>query len=329
MKIGIITYWDTPNNYGQVLQGFATEYLLRKRGHEPFIIRFGREDNLCVNIDPWSKKIMRLLKGERSIIQIIKRKTSTRQEEEDRGFDQFRNEYMSYSSMYYPNLQSLVDHCPNADSFVAGSDQVWAEFGALNTHRAHLLDFLPEGKPRFSFSSSLCRTSMSEESKNLFRRCLAKYQAVSVRETSGVKLCEALGIKVEHIIDPTFLLSKDEWAKSLPFKTSKEERKKKRVFFYIVTLDTTQPYLYKLMNKFRKEGCEVVYCHSYNFLDGKRNCKPTILEWLSYIRTADLVVTNSFHGFAFSVNFNTPFIALSKSKKLNVGGARFPNVLCA
>ncbi len=74
------------------------------------------------------------------------------------------------------------------------------------------------------------------------------------------------------------------------------------------------------MHQFEERGYEVIYCHSYNFLDGKRNCDPTILEWLSYINTSDLIVTNSFHGFAFSVNFNTPFIALSKSKKIDING---------
>lgn len=320
MKIGIITYWDTPNNYGQVLQGFATEHLLRQRGHEPFIIRFGREDNLSVNIDPWSKKIMRLLKGERSILQIIKRKTATKQEAEDRGFDDFRKQYMSYTSEYYPNFESLKNNCPKADCFVSGSDQVWASFGAIDTHRGFLLDFLPDSTPRFSFSSSFCRTSMSEEHQALFKRCLAKYKAISVRESSGVKLCESLGYKAEHIIDPTFLLDKKEWQKTLPFNIEKNETSKKWVFFYIVTLDTTQPYLYKLMDAFKKKGYEVVYCHSYNFLDKKRNSKPTILEWLSYISTSDLVITNSFHGFAFSVNFNTPFVALSKAKKLDIDG---------
>lgn len=320
MKIGIITYWDTPNNYGQVLQGFATEYLLRQRGHEPFIIRFGREDNLSVNIDPWCKKIKRLLNGERSLLQIIKRKTATKQESENRGFDDFRKQYMSYTSEYYPNFESLKSISSKADCFVSGSDQVWASFGAIDTHRGFLLDFLPESKPRFSFSSSFCRTSMSEEHQVLFKRCLAKYMAISVRESSGVKLCESLGYKAEHIIDPTFLLDKKEWKKALPFKIEKDDTSKKRVFFYIVTLDATQSYLYKLMDAFKKKGYDVVYCHSYNFLDKKRNSKPSILEWLSYIYTSDLVITNSFHGFAFSVNFNTPFVALSKAKKLDIEG---------
>ena len=320
MKIGIMTYWDTPNNYGQVLQGFATEQLLRERGHEPFIIRFGREDNLCANIDPWSKKIMRVLKGERSILQIIKRKTATKQEDVNRGFDDFRKEFMTYTTEYYPNMKSLEEHCPEADCFVTGSDQVWASFGAMDTHRCFLLDFLPDDKPRFSLSSSFCRTSMSEEHGQLFKRCLAKYLAVSVREASGVKLCENLGIKAKHIIDPTLLLDRKQWEEALPFNCNKKEDGKKTVFFYIVTLDATQSYLYKLMDGFRAKGYNVIYCHSYDFLDSKRNCEPTILEWLSYIRISDLVVTNSFHGFAFSVNFNTPFVALSKAKQLDIDG---------
>lgn len=319
MKIGIITYWDSPNNYGQVLQGFATEYLLRKLGNTPFIIRFGREDNLCTNIDPWRKKIMRVLKGERTILQIIKRRLAQKQEDVNRGFDDFRNQYMSYTSDYYPNFESLKKKCPEADCFVTGSDQVWASFGAMDTHRCFLLDFLPDWKPRFSLSSSFCRTSMIEEHKKLFKHCLSKYLAISVREVSGLKLCESIGVKAEHIIDPTLLLSKSEWQKALPFDNQKNEGRR-RVFFYVVTLDKTQPYLYKLMHQFEERGYEVIYCHSYNFLDGKRNCDPTILEWLSYINTSDLIVTNSFHGFAFSVNFNTPFIALSKSKKIDING---------
>ena len=330
MKIGIITYWDSPNNHGQVLQGFATEYLLRKRGHKPFIIRFGREDDLCAVIDPWWKKIMRLLKGERSISQIIRRKTAMKQEAEDRGFNEFRCEYMTYSSEYYPNFKKLIEECPKADCFVTGSDQVWAYFGAIETHRSFLLDFLPDGTPRFSFSSSFCRTTMPEVHKELYERCLKKYVAVSVRENSGVKLCASLGVNAEHIIDPSFLLNKDEWCSALPFNTTKAETERKVVFFYIVTFDTTMPHIYKLMDGFQKAGYEVIYCHSCVFLDKKRNSRPTILDWLSYIKTSDLVVTNSFHGFAFALNFNTPFVALSKGKDLDVNGqdSRMYSVLC-
>lgn len=320
MKIGIITYYDTPCNYGQVLQGFATEHILKNLGHEPFIIQFGREDNNTADIDPWNKKIMRVLKGERTIVSIMRRKLSTKQEEVDRGFQEFKQQHMTYSTAYYPDFDSLKENVPEADCYVTGSDQVWASWGAIKTHRAFLLDFLPPGTPRFSFSSSFCRSSMSTEHQELFKKCLAKYLAISVREKDGVNLCKSLGFEAEHIIDPTLLLAKEQWQQTLPFMTKRKSSNQKLVLFYIVTFDSNLKYIYRLMKKFQKQGYKVVYVHSYNYLDSHRTCDPTILDWLSYICTADLVITNSFHGFAFSMNFNTPFVALSKSKTIDIEG---------
>lgn len=318
MKIGIATFWDTPVNYGQVLQGYALEESLKDMGCESFIIKYTMGEE--VRNDSFKKKIMRVLKGERTLRQLLRRFVSKGQYSSERGFMSFKERYIAYSPIIYNSFDEIAANVPLADLYMTGSDQVWGAWGSDNKKRVFLLDFLPDNAKRISYGSSFGRTSLTPSEKAYFKKCLSRYSAISVREQQGEAICRDLGVNAKVVIDPTLLLDYETWNKRLGLKglDCKYKVRKKFVFAYSVTNDENNKNFYCYLDYLKSVGYDVVYVSSTNYLDKNATFEPTIEEWLWHIRHACLVITNSFHGIAFSLNFNTPFLALTKG--MNASG---------
>lgn len=308
MKIGIVTFWDTPVNYGQVLQGYALEQKLRELGHEPFIVRYTMREE--AQYDTMKMKVMRVLRGQRTLADLMKRLTAKKQHEIDRKFPLFKEKYMSYSEHMYDSYQSLADGYPEADCYISGSDQVWGAWGSLYKKRVMLMSFLPDRIKRFSYAASFGRTSLMPEEEPLFRAELKKYKAVSLRETSAVTLCRRLGIdNAVEVSDPTLLYTREEWIRLLGLSATRRERK--RALVYMVGI--SKKALNDILDWLRNRGYETANVEATAYMDVKSGIQPTIEEWLSLILDASLVITNSYHGTIFSINFNTKVFSLSKT----------------
>ena len=189
-KIGITTFWDTPVNYGQVLQGFALITKLKEWNFNPFIVRYTMKEESSTESN--SSKIYRLLSGKISLKRYFKRFYYKTERDINRGFDDFKKEYMSFSESQYPSLNSLITNYPQADIYITGSDQVWGEWGSENKKRIFLLDFLPDTIKRISYAASFGRNSLNDSEIELFRHSLSKFEAISVREKSGIDICNKL-----------------------------------------------------------------------------------------------------------------------------------------
>lgn len=315
MKIGIVTFWDTPVNYGQVLQGYALEQKLRGWGHIPFIVRYTMAEE--VKFDTFKMKIMRILRGQRTLADIVKRFTSKNQNQIDRKFPLFKRQYMFYSEKFYDSYQSLVDDFEEADCYISGSDQVWGAWGSLYKKRVMLMSFLPDKVKRFSYAASFGRTSLSPEEESVFKNELKKYISISLRESSAVKLCNRLGFnEAVEVLDPTLLYTKDEWINMLGLTIKKPEKKK--AFIYMVGIP--KQILKRIILYLEDREYEIANVETTAYIDTKTGIQPTIEEWLELILGSSLVVTNSFHGTVLSVNFNTKVLSLSKQLRGKVSG---------
>ena len=148
MKIGIITFWKSNDNYGQILQAFSLYKFLELKGHECFIIKYMEERN-----STFFSRIITLFKLLFSVRKIkafitAKRKQTLVEEiEEDRSFDAFRNKCMKFSKEYLHT--ELMNHPPEADAYVCGSDQIW---GSLDSNM--YLSFAPKQCMKIAFSPS-------------------------------------------------------------------------------------------------------------------------------------------------------------------------------
>lgn len=326
MRIAIATFWDTPVNYGQVLQGYALEKALQDMGHESFIIRYTMKEEVLN--DSIRMKIMRVLRGERTLSQLFRRFTSRGQYTSERGFMAFKERNMRYSTRIYDSFDDIAADIPQADIYVTGSDQIWGAWGSDKKKRVFLLDFLPDNARRMSYGASFGRSSLTSMEEPYFRRCLGRYSAISVREQQGKDICRGLGLDANVVVDPTLLLDSEAWVCHLELNgLNSKHAKKAYVFIYSVTNDESNKRLYQYIDYFKKTGHDVIYVSSTNYLDKKATFEPTIEEWLWHIKNASLVLTNSFHGVAFSLNFNTPFIALTKGTKTSGEDTRLLSLL--
>lgn len=315
MKIGIVTFWDTPVNYGQVLQGYALEQKLRDMGHDPFIVRYTMAEE--VKYDTLKMKIMRIFRGQRSLADIVKRFLFKSQNQIDRNFSQFKKKYMAYSENLFDSYQSLVDGFQEADCYISGSDQVWGAWGSLYKKRIMLMSFLPDGVKRFSYAASMGRTSLLPEEESVFKTELKKYYSISLRESSAVRMCNRLGFNnVVEVLDPTLLYTRREWIRLLGLTT--QETDKKKALVYMVGIP--KQILKRIFTYLENKGYEIINVETSAYIDENAGVQPTIEEWLELILESSLVVTNSFHGTVFSVNFNTKVLSLSKGLGGNACG---------
>lgn len=326
-KVGIISYWDTQSNYGQILQGVALQYILKFLGYNPVTIRYilPTEKPNKVSI---LHKIKKLIKDDISIFERIKSRLNQLQNKKCqpiynsnlsvRKFNEFKQKYLKLSIDEYHSIEQFKTIVPQFYAFITGSDQVWHEAGGYERKQIFLLDFLSTPVKRLSYAASFGRDKIIDKNEiKLFRECLAKFDGVSVREQSGLTLCKYLQCnKAVKVPDPTLLLTKEEWLSYLNINIE-QKKSEKKVFFY--SLKANDPRIHDLINFFQEKEYTILYVCSDTILDKSANIEPTIEEWLKLIATADFVVTNSFHGTIFSLNFNVPVISIGNRRALHKG----------
>lgn len=344
MKIGIATCWNTPDNYGTMLQVYAVQTYLRSLGHEPFLIRndFKNQNEALL------KKIVRVYKnggigalifqGFRSCFfrflnpyaNHLRRKNSLR------DFDGFRNRYYVMSRIYR-SYQEVAEDPPEADLYIAGSDQPW-NFLNLDLYdfsrdlmRFYFLDFgVPETK-RAAFSVSFGPPEINLAHKELMTKLLINFDFLSIRENAGVKLCHLLGRRDAVLQrDPTLLLDADEY-RQLFINDDSAERIQSEKFVLLYLLNNQVNFsIGRLKRWAKKKGMKLVYItgntHYFKFNLHKKNY-ATVPQFLSLMDKASYVFTNSFHGCMFSVIFHKPFLYMNQTGGLSAQNPRLYETL--
>lgn len=301
MKIELITLHRV-TNFGSLLQTYASQYILQKDGNTVEVIDF----------IPEGLQFKRALfpKGARTIKCILKLLPNLVVNAfQYLMVDQFLRKNINVTSRKYYKYQDLLDSTPVADIYVSGSDQLWntQNNNPFDDLKAYYLQFTPEGKKRIAISGSFGRYDFSNKEKEYIKEWLSKYDAISVREEQGVKFIESLGLEnAVHVLDPTLLLTKIEWNSFV----SRKPPKQKYVFVYNLNRNKTVESIATAIAK--EKGLNIInFADTFEFINGARNLlfnKPEDLVY--YINYADYVVTDSFHGTAFSINLNTPFFTV-------------------
>lgn len=301
MKIATITI-QRVNNYGSVLQSYATQMVFQRLGCEHVIIDYMRPGLATyrdfINYALGHSGIWNKNKLTRKLYKIIKYPSYRRQEY---VFNSFLEENVRLTHQKYYCFDDLVSNPPEADIYCTGSDQTWNCEYNNGVDLSYLLAF-KKNIYKISFSSSIGYDVLSESERDNFIPYLKKYQALSVRESSAKKELLRLGVcGVEHTLDPTLMLDIDDWE---GFMVKNPFREK---YLLIYQLNPSKSFDKFAEQIAKKKGLKVVrICNLYDhcFRGGKTVLIPEVSEWLTLIRNADLVVTDSFHGTAFSINFN-------------------------
>lgn len=313
MRIGVMTFWWSEDNYGQLLQCYALQKYLRDLGHDAYVIRFRMSDTqwnwkqklIKYGLHPW-----RVLNGIRQMKARAKGRTENKLA--GRDFDGFRARYIRFSDAVYGSLEELRANPPEADLYIVGSDQVWNNCGGTLTEdsvRAYFLDFGSHETKRVSYAASWGRTFIDHGEVRRLSPLLKRFQAISVRERSGVEICENCGVSASWVCDPTLLLNRENY---LEIAEMPSVQHRDYVFAYVLANDCEFSYK-KLSEWTRRQNLDLVYVKGnsgqiVHFDDAEaRVSHLTIPQWLGYVARAKFVVTNSFHCCVFSMVFDRKF----------------------
>lgn len=328
MKIGIVTFWEAFDNYGQALQCWALQQVLKKLGHDPFVIRYKiQNDNqkgFIYTLHRLYAIAKQTVKGE------LREAHKQRKNNALRDFKSFRRLNYNLSSKCYFNLEDLISNPPFADAYIVGSDQVWGYKIREKESNVFFLDFGNANTRRIAYAPSFGVLEYPEELKELLKKRLSRFNAISVREKTGVAICESVGVKAEHVLDPSLLLSINDYIKLVTRRTSKDNR----LFIYSINIKTGEDIRWSEIKDYAKAmGLKVVattssgYIPAKELLEGAYYEYSKVEEWLSNIADSNLVVTTSFHGVAFSVIFHTPFVYVPLTGSHSSGNSRVLELL--
>ena len=326
MKIGILTL-PLHTNYGGILQAYALQTVLERMGYEA-----------CVIQRPWRKQIV----WWKYPLQIVKRCINRFILGYDNSiFGELR--WNKNQAIIERNTQKFINNHIHAhqirqisdikekdfDAIAVGSDQIWRPM-YYRLHYKYIEDaFLSFTKnwnvKRISYAPSF-GTDEWEYNEAETRKCaelLQIFDAVSVREQSGVELCEKyLGRKdVQWVLDPTMLLNKEDYERLIP----KDVKAPGDLMCYV--LDANDE-INNLIAKIAQENDMNVFQAASDVdnvtLPIERRVQPPVESWLTGFRDAKLVITDSFHACVFSILFHKPFVVIGNK---NRGYSRFESLL--
>jgi hypothetical protein len=299
MKIGIITFHRAVN-YGAVLQAYALQHVLEKMGHDSEIIDY-RSPSIEASASPFLgfRKKSGLTTAMKQLI-FRSRKNL--------GFHFFFNKYIRLSKKVC-NEQELAALSRTYDSIFTGSDQVW-NVGCSGNDANYFLGFVEDSKKKNSYAASFGQDTLYDNGSVDYKKVLSDYNAISVREKSGVSIVkEASGREdAQVVLDPTLLLTADDWKGVV----GKRPMKEKYIFVYYLRPPKDLPAYVSALAK--KTGYKVVNAKSSKefFL---KNSPSDFLAWIYY---SEYFVTNSFHGTVFSLIFKKQFaIELQNKFEMN------------
>lgn len=301
MKIGIITF--TVHNYGAQLQAYALQRKLSLMGYNV---------EICdVTIEPASEKIrikekrkewLRALFSSdcfrtlgRLSDKLYNRKDNRIDKSVGKGFKEFKNQYLHCSPTY---TADFLRKNPNVyDVYIVGSDQVW-NYMMSSILDIYFLEFTK--KQRISYAASFGINKIPNSLKKLYSKYLDNFDAISLREQNGVDMAKRLTKKeVVKVVDPTFLLSVEEWKDIFDNSCLPEEP---YIFVYdLIDSNYLTDYVLWLS---KNEDLKIVS------VAGK-----TPRQFIALLANAKYVVTTSFHGAALAINFGVPFMAICRSSK--------------
>lgn len=303
MKVEIITLHRI-TNFGSMLQTYATQTAIEKIGYETEVLDFVPEGMSFIrgcwpkNDTPVWKKLVKFLPH--LAASLVARK----------NVNLFLHRYIHLSNKRYKCYQEILRNTPIADAYLSGSDQVW---NTQNNNppedlKAYYLGFVPEGKKRIAYAGSFGKSTFTPEEEVIIKEYIAKYDSVSVREDDGVRILQHFGFdNGVHVVDPTLLLSGEEWRE---FASVKKAPKAGYVFVYNLNRNNLIKEVARSIAK--DKGLRIInFSDTFDFVLGAKNrFGNTAEDFVNHIANADYVVTDSFHGTAFSLNLNRQVIVV-------------------
>lgn len=303
--IGLATPYLT-NNYGTKLQAFALQRFLDMNGYENEIIRYSFHQKV---INP--KKLFLSNRKKFKEAQRERQYVLSTNEVYKQGIQVRTEKFMEFTERYYhfskriDSLSEVKQQAKRYSAVVCGSDQIWLPSHILEKY--YTLDFVPKGVKRISYAPSFGINEVPKYLKREYRRMLDKFDTLTVREIRGAEIVEQLTSKqCPVVVDPTLLLSKEEWESSLPLQ--EPFVKEKYVFSYFIGENEKHRSIAKSFAN--ANGYKLVILPNIGgavpsdeqYADIAPYCVAPN-DFVNLIKNAECVFTDSFHGSVFSLIF--------------------------
>ena len=306
-KVGIITLHGY-HNYGNKLQNYALQESIKKLGFDvaTVIISLPREKRKHI-VDKISKLFT--IDGQKKIFNRICKLikyyfNKSLEDKRIKVFKSFSNEYLL--EMFYDyNNETLTYLANKFDFFITGSDQVWNPI-YKNELPIYFLTFCRPNQ-RLSYAPSFGQATIPKEYEDKYRAWLSEMKALSVREESGAKIIKDLtGRDAPVVVDPTLLISKEHWL-SIAKKASNRPDDDYILTYFLGKVSAETKKQIKYFSK--KYKMRVI---SLADLNDKDTYVAGPSEFIDYINSASILLTDSFHGVVFSISLEKPFIVYER-----------------
>lgn len=323
-KTGIITMFYNSINYGGVLQAYALQKATESLGLESeqicYVWKQGDLKKGAVGIANRRitlKKIVRKAFGcvrrihERFAYKNQKQYMNKLVEERKKAFADFNSKYVGMSSGVF-NCENIHNANRDYDVFITGSDQVW---GGYSIDRGYSLDFADDTKKKIAYSVSGLASELTSGEKAYYQRIMSGFSGISVRENKSVELLQPLcDIDIEYTLDPTLLLTKDDWDEVCSDYSIKDDY----VFCYFLGSSRKQR---KTAIEFaKKNNLKTVFITGIRLQNIKwdsshcdyhlDNVSPA--DFVALIKNAEYVFTDSFHACVFSGIYKKQFFVFKR-----------------
>lgn len=274
------SYVTKVNNYGSMLQYFALQTFLKRRGYEVKWLKYDAVKTSPTGINRWLREKLLHSYFKTDDVEFHNRS----------GFMEFIGKYIHLTEEHFLNKKELYSNPPKADLFIVGSDQVWNGYSP-----DRFLTFVPKSTPKISYAVSFGKDSVPFYLRPLLWYYLKSFKAISIREMEGVKLCQSLMRKdAEYVIDPSFLLRREDYESIIKSDNSIKNTDVSHVYGYFVN-----PFLNNIL--YEKEAIDA-YIKEVNkpfYVTGIQNAEqalsdykmlqPSPLEWINLILKANAV----------------------------------------
>lgn len=305
MKTGILTFHDA-DNYGALLQAYALQQTLKKLGMESEFVEIERE---VKKAEPQQKN---------GPMAVFMKRVTEASERRKKLFEEFRNGYLEISPCYRrEETEQLNDRY---QLFLVGSDQVW-NWKIPDVDPRYFLPFAADEK-KYSYAASFGTSEVPEKVAGWTAEQLKKFRRISVREESGRQLAEKLTGRTAQVHpDPTLLLERQDWEKI------SEQRESDYVLLFLLVYDEEAVRKAREIAEQKKVSVKIVTAAFLPQLGVDAWCTSGVTEWITLIRNAQAVVTNSFHGTVFSILFEKEFVVIPLKGELAGRNGRIEELL--
>lgn len=299
-------------NHGAMLQAYALLTYLQSLGHDAKVIDYRPPYMPVLHINfNWVPSEYNYI-GIKHLYRALKLPYLKVEQKRRNALERFFNDFISITDTNYQSIDDLRSNPPKADLYIAGSDQIWNTTFKNGLDPAYYLDF-GTPKRKISYAASFATPRLVHGTELFVKNQLGNLDSISVREASGKKLLSELGYNGTIVVDPVFLLTREQWdVFDCPSRVNDR---------YILIYDFEKKD--SPIETIAKRLARLADCKVYSVSPFKRryadksfvDVGPDV--FVSLVKHAQCVISNSFHGTAFSMIYGVPFFVVNRIDGLN------------